>query len=218
MVPPKSGCGWQTTAAMIGAAAGGVQSTASILPADPCRKKFVDSCVELIAGSHSLHESGPGPVAGPCSMGSPPYGHANGVVSRFHFYAGYLSFPFAVAAPRRRAFRTKRYKQSLTKCVFAVRDKFQFVRRHFDGHRLFMPRNMQGTDVDRQRDLASCSVLILSSLGCVAPFTGVIGSLKVHRHIPTIVISLLRLGGTQNASQRFRLRAGSFWIKWNRYP
>src|SRR5579863_4094795 len=59
MVPPNSGCGWDTTAAMLGVTAAGVHSTASSFPAGPDKKKFLDSCVELICGHDSLHESRP---------------------------------------------------------------------------------------------------------------------------------------------------------------
>src|SRR5580704_5486120 len=40
MVPPKSGCGWQTTAASDGLATGTVQSKASSRPAGPAMKKL----------------------------------------------------------------------------------------------------------------------------------------------------------------------------------
>src|SRR5260370_9217542 len=108
MVPPKSGCGGQTSAGIPGAAAGGVHSTASKLPAGPRKKKFFDSCVELIGGQNSLHES--------CtllrldrSLRLFPYCDAKRFVSRFHFDSAYPSFPFSIATPRRIATDTTVY-------------------------------------------------------------------------------------------------------------
>src|SRR2546421_5164492 len=49
MVPPKRGCGWQTTAASgERAEEDGVQRIASRRPAGPSRKKLRDSCVLVI--------------------------------------------------------------------------------------------------------------------------------------------------------------------------
>src|ERR1700747_906400 len=100
MFQPKSGWGWQTSAAIPGAVAGGVHSTASRLPAGPCKKKFFDSCVELMGSQISLHES-------ICVFRLDwsrlffPYLDAKRFFSRLHFNSGHLGFPFSIAAPRR---------------------------------------------------------------------------------------------------------------------
>src|SRR6266404_237939 len=184
MVPPKTGCGWQTSAAIADATAGGVHSTASNLPAGPGKKKFFDSCVELIGGQNSLYES--------CSLlrldwllRFLPYCDAKRFASRFHFDSGYLSFPFSIAAPRRFATGVKGYQQPLPKSVFAIRHKFQFLARDFQRHRVFVPGHILWPYSNRQGYFISSPILIfICCMAAVPPRLTMRSSFEVHGHVP----------------------------------
>src|SRR5260370_6365308 len=184
MVPPKSGCGGKTRGAIPGAAAGGAHSTAAKLPAGPRKKNFFDSCVELIGGQNSLHES--------CtllrldrSLRLFLYCDAKRFVSRFHFDSGYLSFPFSIATPRRIATGAKGYQQPLPKSVFAIGHKSYFVARDFQRHRVFVPGHMLWPYTNRQGNLISSSILaiICCTTGVPPPLT-IRSAFKVHGHVP----------------------------------
>src|ERR1700739_2524762 len=58
MVPPNSGCGWQTTAARAGgrSCAEGLQRIASRRPAGPSRKKLRESWEALIDASQKIFQ------------------------------------------------------------------------------------------------------------------------------------------------------------------
>src|SRR6266851_4579864 len=184
MVPPKTGCGWQTRAAIPGATAGGVHSTASRFPAGPCKKKFFDSCVELIGGQDSLHESCK-PLRLDCSLRFFPYRDAKRFAARFHFDSGDLGFPFSIARPWSFTPSPERYQQLLSEGVLAIGHKFQFVTRDLQCHRIFMPWHAQWPHTNRQRNFISGSVLTLVRSNTAIPSgLGVCNILEVHGHIP----------------------------------
>src|SRR5580765_4305140 len=119
MVPPKRGCGWQTTAAILAPVPGGVQRTASSFPVVPCKKKFLDSCVELIGRRNSLHESLV--CFRQCSRcWHPSHRHLNLVASCFHLDSGHLRIPFFVAIPWRSGSRHKGNLQPVANAILAV--------------------------------------------------------------------------------------------------